>query len=1290
MNELQRKSLVLAKEFDRLCREHEVEYYLTAGSLIGALRHKGFIPWDDDVDIIMTRDNWEKLYCKAKGKLPNWISLNTQDDNEHLGMPTNHFVDTKTTGIYRYDITNPEKNGVMLDVIIMDPIPDNAEAMQGYVKAVTELTELTLLPYQYSLRIGKSTHFLRYWIASKVFGMRRVMNHITREAFHYSEDTARYYAQRFAGSPHFWPKEYYGKPQYVPFEDTMLPIPQRAGDCLCIGYDDEWMYVPSGGALKSTHEFCVRSLSLPSELIAEDFEKHIDRKKLMRVYVEKKGRMVAQTARKFRVAMDSDLLVAEYYKMLCENKCSQVDLRELVDRRDYTALEELFSDYIGIQCNSHFLGSSALEGWLNWYRKCHPMLIDIGDEALYAVLFLLMHQGKLKWTGKLLKARKALERPIPNELLEMDALYNAIKDARSAYECHEDARCREILGQFLPQYPDNVFLWTLNLKEEVREGLAGEGLLSKTEKGLTLFPSEPEILYLQANAYFELGRSEQALDIFGTLIEATNHGLVLLHIREKLEQMIADGSKEKRVYELWLAVRRCSGEEDVPTIGEVFPAQCDEAEDGESESATEIRETTARVQTSTPQNSTICFSTEDTPERNLTAIQEKRLSLLSEIAEICKENKIDYFLFGKTMLQAARGGKYVDIDGDLCVVMTPVNCKKFIKVVKERSKENRYLDSMEENPGFHRFCVRYCDSDTLDFDVSRSGCADKYGIYVTIEILRNPAKKKWVNLIDQMLEGGWESIHTMKWTSKKRFVSWLVLSAMCTCLGKKTVGKLLYRRFINGPKEKATVSYYLKPFWGKRTYYPSYFFKYTRKMNFEGQSFSVMRLYDSYLKQVYGRKWRTKAFPLTKAAPFTRIVNTKVSSQMYLDYLKKDGIDRIEIWNHRNLTNRKYAKVNTLGSETGRYWDIMCQCGERFRLWEKYMPMKTYLIELYRSNRIKELTVLLKDYHDTAVAFSQKSLGICFDKKIFEIMEYTLLSKGKVKQARKLRRLIPRQDWKPIDSDIITEETSMRVATQNDVPAILTYLKRHVSDCLYMYIDIAKYGLDNPNMKVWFDADTRGIKLVVMKYYTSISVYTDVAEWDADFVADLIRQESVGSVTGKKELIEKLFERCKSDYNVSYGAVYKFEKHHEFDCDELIEEATLEDTIEIAKLITQDEDIGGYYEVTNLADQLAERMRTNMGRSYIIREDGRIVAHIASYAEFDKLATTSGLIVDHAARSGAVYGSVLESYLVKRLKEDGFEIYTFVTARMRKRLLSALGNQCVGEYGKLARIKTEE
>ena len=61
LKHLQKVQLMMLKYFMKVCEEHDLDYFIYAGSLIGAVRHGGFIPWDDDVDVIMFRKDFEKL-----------------------------------------------------------------------------------------------------------------------------------------------------------------------------------------------------------------------------------------------------------------------------------------------------------------------------------------------------------------------------------------------------------------------------------------------------------------------------------------------------------------------------------------------------------------------------------------------------------------------------------------------------------------------------------------------------------------------------------------------------------------------------------------------------------------------------------------------------------------------------------------------------------------------------------------------------------------------------------------------------------------------------------------------------------------------------------------------------------------------------------------------------------------------------------------------------------------------------------------------------------------------------
>lgn len=1313
MTALQEKILSLLKDFDKLCRSIGVEYYLVGGSLIGALRHKGFIPWDDDADVIMTRDNWKKFAEKTKGQIYPDIFIDYQYMNDDktavIDHTINHYTDTSTTQIFRYTLTRKHQSGVLIDVLILDPLPDDPQVKELYRQQITEYADLVVKPYFYSIRTGKENNYLKNIRDIKLHGQRAVLDKIGDKIFNFKEEESSIYVQRFAGSAHFWPKEVIGKPHYVPFEDTMMPVPEHPEECLCIGYDDDWYYVPSGGVTKSQHDFCVCDLNVPGEIIGNDYSGYIDYNEVSDVYLKWKKNQAKNSMYKFNNTLNSYMFAAEAVRLVYKKKGANVDLYSMVREKNYEALDEYFEDYIKIQCTHVYLGSSALQGWISWYRKCHPYLIDIGDDALYAVLFLFEHNQRLAWMGKLLKAREAIDRPLTEQLQKMKTLYSAIKQITYNYDGKEYKKCREMVDKYLPEYPDDPFLLKFDLKLRIKDGIIGNYIIKRADELLELFPEDAELMYFKADELLKKGETEEGISIFRSIAEFSNHGIVLLNMKESVAAMLENEPQNTELAELWLKIRERMGEEDLPDIDDLIVQtedEEDESEQSESDSiendlinsysgdkdvmnnlddadnsADDSNSTKSNDQISDPVSSARFLIKAE--ERPLTDIQKKRLQLLCELRDICKANSIRYYLWGKGLLQASRKRTYIDEEGDLVVVMTPANCQKFMNAVKEENRPDRFLDSMRDNPKFHRFCVRYGDTESLDFFPSQ--CANpNSGIYVTVEILRNAATakhKNFRNKFDQMLEAGWETRNTMKWTSAKRKISYFVVCVMCFFFGEKKVGRMLFDRFLNGPGHKVKGKYYLKPFWGKRMFYPSFWFTNVRGVKLEGEVFTTMKPCDLYLKKVYGPKWKTRAFPYTKDDKFKRVVDASIPCAEYLKFLGSHNIDVEEVFQQRQLTNKKFAYVSTIGAKTSHYWDIMCMCGERYRLYQEYMPKKLYLQELFRSNKIKLLLKELDDFYKTALTYSKKGLGLCFDMKISNMLDYCLKVTGKGKQAAALRRLLTAKDKEPIVLENFVEGNGLREATEQEIPAILTYLKRNLADCLYMYIDIAKYGLENPNMKIWINSDQNGVRFVMMMYYSGISVQADENAYDPEEIARIVKEEKATVVRGKKSIVEKI-EPLLSEFTAEYGYVFEFTNYRYDDFDGKVETAVSGDTLEIAKLIRTNEELGSYFDVDGLAKQLSERIETGMGRSLIIRENDKIVAHIATYAEFEKLAVTSALIVAPSSQNG-IYGSILEGDLVRQLWDEGFKVYTFIIKRLRKRLLETMGNKCVGEFGRL-------
>ena len=97
------KMMEILAEIDRICRKYSIKYFADAGTLIGAARHKGFIPWDDDIDIMMLRPDYEKFKQVAQGELTGNIKLINAYTSDVL-FSISKIMDVETAAIEEMDV----------------------------------------------------------------------------------------------------------------------------------------------------------------------------------------------------------------------------------------------------------------------------------------------------------------------------------------------------------------------------------------------------------------------------------------------------------------------------------------------------------------------------------------------------------------------------------------------------------------------------------------------------------------------------------------------------------------------------------------------------------------------------------------------------------------------------------------------------------------------------------------------------------------------------------------------------------------------------------------------------------------------------------------------------------------------------------------------------------------------------------------------------------------------------------------------------------------------------------
>ncbi len=121
LKELHKKLLVNLNAFDKFCKKHNIKYFLGYGTLIGALRHQGFIPWDDDVDVCMDRINYNLLLQVAHlAPKPFLIQKAVTNTNDNFFLK---WEDTSTTIIEQWSEKAKWARGIFIDIFPLDKVP---------------------------------------------------------------------------------------------------------------------------------------------------------------------------------------------------------------------------------------------------------------------------------------------------------------------------------------------------------------------------------------------------------------------------------------------------------------------------------------------------------------------------------------------------------------------------------------------------------------------------------------------------------------------------------------------------------------------------------------------------------------------------------------------------------------------------------------------------------------------------------------------------------------------------------------------------------------------------------------------------------------------------------------------------------------------------------------------------------------------------------------------------------------------------------------------------------------
>lgn len=256
---LQLKILEILQAVDKTCKENNLRYYLTAGTMLGAIRHKGFIPWDDDADIAMPRPDYEKLIANAKQWLPKRYELICAENDPQYSLPFAKIQDAETTIIEHSHLRY--LGGVYLDVFPLDGLPDNKITRFFHVRRYKKLRKKLYFTYRDPYRHG---HGPSCWIPllhRKLYTVEGLQKKIRALLLKYSFDQSKLVQDYDDGHKGAITKDILGTPTPYTFENVQLNGYENYDAYLSQKYGD-YMTPPEGNH-QIQHNFYYLDLNHP-------------------------------------------------------------------------------------------------------------------------------------------------------------------------------------------------------------------------------------------------------------------------------------------------------------------------------------------------------------------------------------------------------------------------------------------------------------------------------------------------------------------------------------------------------------------------------------------------------------------------------------------------------------------------------------------------------------------------------------------------------------------------------------------------------------------------------------------------------------------------------------------------------------------------------------------------------------------------------------------------------------------------------------------------------------------
>lgn len=254
LSELHACSLEILKDIDSFCRPRGIRYSLAFGSLLGAVRHKGFIPWDDDIDLVMPREDYDRF---RKEYVSDTYSFIDRESCEDCYITFGRVVETRKTLLSGLQPWHSQKisSGVWIDIFPMDYVPDDHRMYMHLYRAMNLQLYILRKARRYNAgycrgltlkqRLRLTLRKLSVSMFKKMNPSDMALDMVETLRLATSAKTSHFGSLSCPDAPkYYFDVSLFDEYVDLPFEDGFFPAPAAYDTILCALFGDSYMELP--------------------------------------------------------------------------------------------------------------------------------------------------------------------------------------------------------------------------------------------------------------------------------------------------------------------------------------------------------------------------------------------------------------------------------------------------------------------------------------------------------------------------------------------------------------------------------------------------------------------------------------------------------------------------------------------------------------------------------------------------------------------------------------------------------------------------------------------------------------------------------------------------------------------------------------------------------------------------------------------------------------------------------------------------------------------------------------